>query len=437
MKQQYIHLIVEEGPDVGMEITIPPDGIRAGRSSKNDIVLKDPAMSRFHCRFFFKPGEGIWAEDLGSANQTMINGKPLREAQIHAGDRIIMGDTTIKVVSDHPPDTSPKQLFDAPATSKHHEKIEFRRSSPEKKGAKHRSFRVAFMILACLIALCSAVIWVYKIFQYPVKSEPVATEPKIESLEISYVKVQASTKNIFRYEMDLKNNELSIQINDLKNQRHVSKDQHKKVEPELIQNLIEIINNSDYFEMNEEYKGLPSDFWDMSRLSITIGRKTHRVKILNRTEPESFKNIREVIEEFGHNELGLTALALSHEKLLKLANEAWLLGQNLYDQRKVKNENLAQATRSLKETEWYLETIEPKPDYYEDAIALLGECEREQETIYERHFFIANRAVQLKDWNEAAGQLRTLCEKIPDRSDERHKRARKKLIDVERRLKKR
>jgi hypothetical protein len=50
--------------------------------------------------------------------------------------------------------------------------------------------------------------------------------------------------------------------------------------------------------------------------------------------------------------------------------------------------------------------------------------------------FLAERAIRLKDWNEAALQLRLLCEKIPDRADSRHQNARKKLLAVERHLKK-
>jgi len=83
--------------------------------------------------------------------------------------------------------------------------------------------------------------------------------------------------------------------------------------------------------------------------------------VLNTLEPEVFKTVREAIEEFGQNELGLAALALAPEKLIDLARSASLLGRNLYDQREVKHDNLAKAIRSLNEAKWYLETIEPKP----------------------------------------------------------------------------
>lgn len=436
MEEHHIHLIVEEGADKGLEITVPPDGLRVGRSSSNDVVLKDPAMSRFHCRFFFKSSDGLWAEDLGSANQTMINGAPLQEARVRVGERIMIGDTVIKIVSDQPPEQSNQKLFESSSSADSHGKIEVLRSRSEKVETKDRLLRSMLMVVVAVLVLGSATIWVIKIFRHPYEQEALVTEEQSLPLEISYEKVQASPDNIFRYEMKLKDNKLSIQIDDLQNQRHVPKTQNKKVDSELIQSLVESINDSGFFEMKEEYKGLPSDVWDVWDLSITVGRKTHRVKVWNCMEPDSFKGVREVIEEFGQNELGLAALALSHEKLLELAQDAWLVGHNLYDQREVKNENLARAIRSLKEVDWYLETIEPKPGYFVEAVALRAECERDLNAIYNNHNFLANRAIKLKDWEEAAGQLRLICERIPDRSDDRHQSARKKLIDVERRLKK-
>jgi len=76
--------------------------------------------------------------------------------------------------------------------------------------------------------------------------------------------------------------------------------------------------------------------------------------VLNTLEPEACKAVREAIEEFGQNELGLAALALAPDKLIELARAAALLGRSLYDQREIKNDNLAKAIRSLREVEWYL-----------------------------------------------------------------------------------
>jgi pSer/pThr/pTyr-binding forkhead associated (FHA) protein len=72
---------VEAGPDTGRRITVPPAGGRIGRSSQNDIELTDPSVSRFQCRVFFKPDGLLWVADLGSTNETLLNGAGVLEAR--------------------------------------------------------------------------------------------------------------------------------------------------------------------------------------------------------------------------------------------------------------------------------------------------------------------------------------------------------------------
>lgn len=434
MAQEHpIHLIVEKGPDQGREISIRPDGVRLGRSSNNEVVLKDPVMSRYHCRVFFKPNEGLWVEDLGSANNTLLNSAPVHIVRMQVGDLLALGDTVLKVVSDKFPSSSTAHLFSAPESQ----------SSGVKPGSLLRppgeNRKGKFLMVVLVIAGCAAALALIVRFQrMPVAGEGNNLEKagQVETLEIYYEKIQASPKNIFRYELELQNGELSVQIDDLENKRHVAKNQHKKIDRDLIGSLGDTLLQSDFNSLKEVYKGSIEEVYDLWDLTVTIGKKTRRVKVLNTIEPEQFQKAREAIEEFAQNEIGLTALALTREKLLDLARDSVLLGRSLYDQREVKRANLALAIRALKETEWYLETIEPKPDYYAEAVALRRECERELEEAHKNHLFLAERAIKLRDWNEAAVNLRVLLEKIPERADERHQNVRKKLIDVERHLKK-
>ena len=103
--RERIHLVVEQGPDKGKEITIPLDGARLGRSLRNDIVLVDPLLSRHHCLFFFRPGQGLWLTDLSSANRTLVNETPVQETRIRPGDHITVGETLLRVSDDTHPGT--------------------------------------------------------------------------------------------------------------------------------------------------------------------------------------------------------------------------------------------------------------------------------------------------------------------------------------------
>ena len=69
-------VVVTAGPNEGCEYIIPAAGARVGRSSQNDIALTDPLLSRHHCRFE-RRGAELWVVDLASANQTLVNGKPV------------------------------------------------------------------------------------------------------------------------------------------------------------------------------------------------------------------------------------------------------------------------------------------------------------------------------------------------------------------------
>ena len=97
MTSESPHLLIEQGIEKGRRIIIPVDGARIGRSSKNDIVIDDPKMSRHHCRIMHKQGIGLHVADLGSANHTLGNGSPIQEIDLKPGDGIESGDTLLRV----------------------------------------------------------------------------------------------------------------------------------------------------------------------------------------------------------------------------------------------------------------------------------------------------------------------------------------------------
>jgi signal recognition particle subunit SEC65 len=49
---------------------------------------------------------------------------------------------------------------------------------------------------------------------------------------------------------------------------------------------------------------------------------------------------------------------------------------------------------------------------------------------------MADRAINLQDWETAKRELRILCDLVPDKKDPRHTEASGKLMDVESRIKK-
>jgi transcriptional regulator with GAF, ATPase, and Fis domain len=92
-------LIVIEGPDLGSEHDLQEGGpqvsFTAGRDPRADVPLSDTAVSRQHFRLEWSP-RGWRAIDLGSRNQTFLNGEPMKEAFLSDGDVLRAGDTEVR-----------------------------------------------------------------------------------------------------------------------------------------------------------------------------------------------------------------------------------------------------------------------------------------------------------------------------------------------------
>lgn len=422
------HLVIVAGPDRGRELTLPPEGARLGRSEGNDCQLNDPSLSRFHCRFYFSPVGALHLADLASTNDTLVDGRPVQDAELRAGQKVVIGETTLLVVSD--------RLDGEPRPGERevdlglHPKGMARASAPTAVRASRRI--LGFTILLVLLALAAAAgLWALRRMN-PVNAAARAPEP---GLEIEYEKVQASARNIFYYSLSLRNGVLSVRVENLEDGRQVQREQ--KVDDRVTAALSAALETSGFFDLDGTYEGRATDGWDAMDLTLVLKRRAHRVRVANRLEPETFREARQRIEEFGQNEIGLGALSLPPERLLEEAHKAWQAGQNFYQQREVKNDNLAQAIRSYTEVEWFLETVEPKPDYYPAAVAAREEAARKLDEKYEENLFQAERAIRLKDWATANLHLRICLEILPNRSDERYRKVERKLMDVQSQMERR
>lgn len=431
-----VHLIVEEGDNKGQQITVPPEGARLGRSSKNDIILTDPSLSRHHCRLFFKTNKGLWVTDLGSANETLVNGVPIQESRIRVGNTITIGDTVLRVINDGigPPVPVEQAVPSRPESPE--PVIDLGLSAPGAPPGRTRLFGTGPLILigTLVIALALAV-WIPRFFKNGVRPRPrprptPAQPVKDQPLIVDYEKVRATPENIFRYHLQIsRDNLLSIEIDDLGSARHVRKETN--VDKELVQNLAKALTDAGFFGLKELYDGHHPRVFDHWDITVVRGPRVHRVAVKNRVQPAPLKIATEKLEDFGKTHLGLWAIQFSAEKLTEMATNAHVLGKKLHAERSVKNSNLAAAIKSFVEAEWYLETVEPKPDFYSEILAGKDECTKLLQKRYDDLNFAAERALRLREWENAAQQLRIICDSIPDRGDPRHKEARKKLLTAE------
>lgn len=105
-----------------------------GRDPGNDIILRDPKVSRHHAEIVFERGFFV-LHDLASANGTYVNGKRVRVAPLTHGAKLRMGNSYGRFSEELPTetDTPGAEPYDQPAP----EPLESIPTSPhERVGAK-------------------------------------------------------------------------------------------------------------------------------------------------------------------------------------------------------------------------------------------------------------------------------------------------------------
>ncbi len=463
MSEHTMHLLVERGPDQGRRIQIPAAGARVGRSSENDISLNDPSISRFQCRFFFRGGRDLCIADLASTNETLVNDRPVTEVQLFEGDRVTIGESVMRVICDvlesraeagapraasTTGDASPGAhagSVDAPAPVPASPPPPAARpvdlglgepGIPEVPARAPFSPRIAAgsksrLILAGAVAV--GAVGLFGLAAAVALRRPSLPPANVrEILEIRYEKIEATPSNIFWYELTLQDGVIRARFQDLANERQGLGE--RKLAPAQLEELQRTVSDNEFQALNREYEGVSPDHHYSKRIQVVIGNRTREVSVLNRPEPEAFQRVRERLETFAQNELGLESIAQSREKLLESAQVAFLNARKLYDEREVRRGNLARTLRELRRLEILVQTIEPKPDYYEDAVAMTAEAQRMFDDRYRDGMFQADQAIRLRDWETANRHLLELQEMLDDRSDPRSDEVYKKLVDVQRRI---
>jgi len=76
-----------------------------GRGSDCDVVLADAHASRHHARLEVRGGVFVLT-DLGSTNGTRVNGHRVREVVLGVGDKIELGQSTLRVVNPETPEAA-------------------------------------------------------------------------------------------------------------------------------------------------------------------------------------------------------------------------------------------------------------------------------------------------------------------------------------------
>ena len=421
-----LELQIANGEFAGQRYAVGPGGLRLGRSSSNDIHINDEELSRNHC-FFEAEGEtGLRVTDLASANGTVLNGRVIGgdPEALHAGDRLEVGRTVISVVGD---EASPPSAIDLGLGAP---------EAPKGRGRRKPAASVLWIVaIAALLSAIGVVLFV------PRGEEQAPAKPVVEEApvvrELFYEKVEADSGRIFRYALRLSDDGvLSVSVDDVpKNDRSFTKSEPlgEKARAELN----DILAFDKIREIDREYTGPEPDPPALVsfELRVVYSTKERTVRVVNTQEPEAFRAVREKLEAFSKNQLGVWAIQYSREKLVALAEESVEVGRAKWEDRDVNHGNLFAAVTAYREALFYLETVNPKPECAALAREGLAKAKEELERRYADQRFEVDKALNQGRWEEARRELGVLLEMVPDRNDDRYREASAKLVDVERRMK--
>ena len=423
-------LLVTNGELAGRTFPVGDGGLRLGRSSSNDIHIPDGELSRNHCLFEPLGEDGIRVTDLASANGTIVNGRQLGgdPQDLKVGDVIEVGSTIIHVVGDEPSPVVDLGLGAGAADGGASSAEATRRRSP-----------LANILwgVAVLVVLAAIGVILFSPTSAPEQSPEKVPEEEPVLEEAWYEKVDATQDGIFRYELAYTpDGQLRVTVDDVpKENRHLTKSQ--ALDEGARAELASILDFKAIREIEREYIGVDPDPPALSSwtLKVVYSTRARTIRIVNMTEPEAFRAIREKLEAFSKNQLGVWALQYSRDKLIALSEDAVRLGTSKWEDRDVQHGNLFGAVAAFKEALFYVETVNPKPASAEEAHRRLMEAQAELDKRYKDQRFLADRAINLGEWETAQRELSVLIEMIPDRSDDRNREATAKLIDAEKRLK--
>lgn len=448
-----LELLIVSGPGQGRRIQVAAGGVRLGRSSSNDVQLSDEELSRNHCLFEQVGDAGIRVTDLASANGTFVNGEQLGadSRELVLGDTLEVGASVIRVVTEGADAPSPAPVATPAASGTVDLGLGSAQAEPSpgdgqaagspssRAGARSPLANILWVVAALLVAAAIAVV-----MYAPRESESPVVKPVEEFVaprlvSLSYEKVEADASRIFRYQMTVdQSGTLHVIYDDVPGEnRHV--DKKAKLSDAAMKRIVEILDTPGFSSLDDEYAGASAadeNALRSYRIRVVKWNDVRDVLVENSTEPDAFRLVREALEAFSRNELGIWAIQYSREKLVELSAQSESVGDAKWDEREVEYGNLSSAVKAYREAVFYLDTINPKPRGYAALKDKLNRAEEDLRRRYEDQRFLADKAINLGDWEQAQVELKILCSMVPEKDDPRHAEANAKLVDIENRIKK-
>ena len=453
-------LTLVAGPLAGKVFTLDGTGdLNLGRASANAIsVESDAKLSRMHCLFRVRDGK-VCVIDLASANGTYVNGEALGTSprELADGDIIDAGDTTLKFTCSAPSaaavaGTATDAPVPTPATVPATATVDLGLGAAEDAAQQAAGASLSRpggsglrQTLFAILGVAAAASVIALLLLVPLGGKDTADGTGAEEIRkedssivlVEMEKVEADADRIFRFAMTIDGDGiLRTECDDIPGEnRHI--DKRTALSKVALARISEILAAQRINRLDDVYSG--SDASRENRLSSIRLRvirtdSMKEVSVENTVPPPVFSDMIADLETFSRNELGIWALQYSKDKLLELSKRSEETGDAKWAEREVEYSNTALALKAYREALFYLETVDPKPANHAELLKKSDRAAAALENAYKDRRFLANKALNMGDWETAKRELTILCETIQDRDDPRYAEAKAKLIDTEKRL---
>lgn len=465
-------LRISQGKRRGKEFAVGAEPVLIGRDPSAAILLtEDQLVSSRHAEVVREPDGSLTIRDLDSVNGTEVNGERIESTQLQPGDEVTIGNTVFEVIEEvaapPPAPDRPKRERRAaappPAKRRPPPKEEIEEIEPEQEPAEEEgpveeaaeaeeaenlefgreaearppaslARRILSLSLTALITLVilGGGVYIWMQFQQSKPRMLTGTVAGADRIDLSYEKVVASKDNIFRYALRISGGRLMLNIDDLKQRRHLQKE--KTLKEGLARELVSQLERNGFNSLKAKYGGLPAEQeQETVVVELTRGNRYQRVEVDNTIPPDIFVSAQKMMEEFAKNELGLIG-DKPREQLLQDAADAFKTGKQLHEAREVDYPNIYKAIKAFQLVQLSLETIEPKPEIYRQAVAFEAEATDMLKQLVDNLRFNVEKAVRLSEWTRAREALQQIMARVPDREDDRYKEAERRLIIVQQHL---
>lgn len=446
-----LEIVFLTGPNKDKRFEISSASLRIGRSSSSDVQIPDEELSRNHCMIEVSSDGALTITDLASANGTFLNGENIEgdTKPLKLGDEVSIGTSVFVITTPTSPSSSPSPNNSIDLGFGGAKESDAASSGGDISDNVQKSSSAMRIVLLGVIAFLVVAIAIVLEFGDKLisvgaskkRSAKVVTEAPKDSLRkiisFQYEKVDADSKRIFRYFATLdQSGILSVEFDDLPGEnRHMSR--RKELTDAARAELEKIFAESEWAKLESHYSGadVKSENALKSRRIKLVGRDgVKEVVVENRLEPDGFPRIRERLEAWVNNELGVQSIQRSRAELESSSEHCEELGDAKWEERDVEMANLSEAIRFFKLAKNDLITLGSNTKDVQRIQSKIEKAEGELKRRYDDVRGEAERARQIGDWDRAKEEFSKIREMIPARDDDRHREAIANLEDIENRI---